>query len=114
MKEEKIVAKYQSNLLDIQTVERQIAEATMELQTKLEKLKNKDKEFREALLEAMAQNEVKSYENEFLKITYIAPTTRTTIDVKRFQEEMPKTAKKFEQVSEVKPSVRITLKKMVS
>ena len=42
-----------------------------------------------------------------VKLTYVAPTTRTSIDTKKLKEEEPEIAKKFTKVSEVKASVRI-------
>ena len=63
------------------------------------------------LLEAMKAQGIKSFENDTLKITYIEPTTRETIDSKRLKEELPEIADKYKKISKVKDSVRITLKK---
>ena len=62
------------------------------------------------LLEAMKTQGIKSFENDALKITYIEPTTRETIDSKRLKEELPEIAEKYKKISKVKDSVRITLK----
>lgn len=67
-------------------------------------------EMRNALLEAMAKNGVKSLENNKLKITYIEPSTRTAIDSTRLKKEMPEIAEKYTKTSQVKASLRITLK----
>ena len=42
-----------------------------------------------------------------VKLTYVGPTTRTSIDTKKLKEEEPEIAKKFMKTSEVKASVRI-------
>ena len=62
------------------------------------------------LLEAMKTQGIKSFENDALKITYIEPTTRETIDSKRLKEERPEIAEQYKKISKVKDSVRITLK----
>lgn len=62
------------------------------------------------LLETMRTQGIKSFENDALKITYIEPTTRETIDSKRLKEELPEIADKYKKISKVKDSVRITLK----
>lgn len=42
-----------------------------------------------------------------VKLTYVAPTTRTSIDTKKLKEEEPEIAKKFTKISEVKANIRI-------
>ena len=66
---------------------------------------------REKLLEAMQAQGVKSFENERLKITYIEAGTRETIDGARLKKEMPEVAEQYKKISNIKESVRITLKK---
>lgn len=63
-----------------------------------------------AILDAMERNSVKTFENDFLKITYVAPSTRTTIDSAKLKKEMPEVAEKYQKTSETKASLRITLK----
>jgi hypothetical protein len=41
------------------------------------------------------------------KLTYVSPTTRSTIDSKKLKEEEPELVKKYTKVSNVKASVRI-------
>lgn len=65
---------------------------------------------RQALLEAMREQDVKSFEDDNIKITYIAPTTRETIDSARLKKELPEVAEQYKKISNVKDSVRITLK----
>ena len=67
-------------------------------------------ELRAALMQAMEQNGVTSFENESIKITYVAPTTRTAIDSAKLKKELPEIAEKYTKTSNVKPSLRITLK----
>lgn len=67
-------------------------------------------ELRAALMQAMEQNGVTSFENESIKITYVAPTTRTAIDSTKLKKELPEIAQKYAKTSNVKASLRITLK----
>ena len=67
-------------------------------------------ELRAALMQAMDANGVTSFENESIKITYVAATTRTAIDSTKLKKEMPEIAEKYAKTSNVKASLRITLK----
>ena len=67
-------------------------------------------ELRAALMAAMEQNGVTNFENERIKITYVAPTTRTAIDSARLKKELPEIAENYTKTSKVKASLRITLK----
>ena len=67
-------------------------------------------ELRAALMQAMETNGVSSFENESIKVTYVAPTTRTAIDSARLKKELPEIAEKYAKTSQVKASLRITLK----
>lgn len=91
----------------------QVAEAEAEIK-KFELLKKeveaKAEVLKQQIVEAMRTQSIKSFENESIKITYIAPTTRETIDSKKLKAEMPEIAAKYTKTSKVKDSVRITLK----
>ena len=70
----------------------------------------KDKVLRQELQEAMDKYGIKKFENDILKITYVEPTTRSTIDSARLKKELPSVAEKYTKVSQVKGSVRIDVK----
>ena len=42
-----------------------------------------------------------------ITLTYVAPSTRTTIDSKKLKEEEPEIAKKFSKTTNVKASIRL-------
>lgn len=67
-------------------------------------------ELRAALMAAMEANGVTGFENERIKLTYVAPTTRTAIDSARLKKELPEIAEKYNKTTNVKASLRITLK----
>lgn len=67
-------------------------------------------ELRAAIMQAMEANGVTSFENNRIKLTYVAPTTRTAIDSAKLKKELPEIAEKYTKTSNVKASLRITLK----
>ena len=68
------------------------------------------KELRAMLLEEMEKQAVKTFENDRIRITYIAPTTRSTIDSARLKKDLPEIAEKYQKQTSVKASLKITLK----
>lgn len=56
----------------------QVMKAEMDLQ---------EKEIKQAMLNAMEKNGIKSFENDFVKITYKAPTTRKTVDTNELKAQ---------------------------
>jgi hypothetical protein len=67
-------------------------------------------ELRAAIMAAMEANGVTSFENERIKLTYVAPTTRTAIDSAKLKKDLPEIAERYTKTSNVKASLRITLK----
>lgn len=83
----------------------------------LEELKKRKEEyeaiinnFQDKLMVAMEERGVKSFENSYFKITYVAPVERVTIDSTRLKKEKPEIAKEYSKTTTSKASVRITLK----
>lgn len=88
-----------------------------------EEFSKRYKEFKEAkarfdeVYEVFKDNIIKLHEIEndlpksilvdSVKLTYVAPSTRTTIDSKKLKEEEPELAKKFSKTSNVSATVRI-------
>ena len=79
-----------------------------ELQMVKARLELEEKKVKEALLKAMEDNGIKSFENDFVKITYKAPTTRKSIDSNALKEQGLYEA--FVKESPVKSSVVLTWK----
>lgn len=74
------------------------------------KLDEQEKLMRQKLLEAMETFGVKKFENEHIAFTYVAPTTKTTIDSTKLKKKYPDIAEECSKVSNVSASVRITVK----
>ena len=78
--------------------------------SRFQQSEEKEKEVRAALEAAMGQFGIKSFENDILKVTYVAPTKKTTIDSKALKKDHPDVYEKYAKTSDVKASVRITVK----
>lgn len=81
-----------------------------ELDIQKKQLEAQDKAVRQELQEAMDKYGIKKFENDILKVTYVEPTTRTTIDSARLKKELPAIAEKYSKTAVVKGSVRIEVK----
>lgn len=82
--------------------------AALTLQKK--QLEEQEKEMRVQLMAAMEKYGVKSFENEDVKFTYVAATTRTTIDSAKLKKDLPEVAERYSKISKVSDSVKITVK----
>ena len=80
----------------------------LEIQSK--SIEEKQKKLKEDLLQAMEKYGVKKWDNEVMTISYVAPTTKSTVDSKKLKEELPDIFSKYIKTSNVKSSIRIKLK----
>ena len=97
------------NQQEITTINNALQQIAL-LKAKQEEYEDIIKGFQEKLISAMEENGVKSIENDFFKITYVAPVVKTTIDTTRLKKEKPEIAKEYSKESTSKASVRITMK----
>lgn len=91
-------------------VQAKIAEATAELQKELQELQEKDSSIRAAIKESMENSSIKKYEDDNISVVSVSATTRKSFDTKSFKEQQPDMYKQFEKTTQVKASIRITLK----
>lgn len=87
-------------------VMKQIAETKLQKET----LEAKDKEIRQKLTSMMDAYGIKSFDNNILKVTFIAETTSTSIDTAKLKKEEPEIAKKYAKTSKKSAYVRIDVK----
>ena len=78
--------------------------------TQIEAIQKKQEGLKTFLLDQMNKSNVKKWETENIIVTYIASSTRTTVDSKRLKEEMPEIFIKYQKESEIKPSLKIKIK----
>lgn len=81
----------------------------------LKELKEQKEAFVEKLKNAMVDNNIKSFDNDYLKITYVAPQTRVSYDYKKYLDDngielSPSDLDSIKKETQVKDSVRITIK----
>ena len=99
-----------TNLTLFQSNAMVIMQKIAELDLMKKQLEAQDKLVRQELQEAMDKYGVKKFENDILKVTYVEPTTRASIDSARLKKELPAIAEKYTKVTAVKGSVRIEVK----
>jgi hypothetical protein len=95
-----------SALKELYTIELTI----QSMEKKKKEMEQAAAETRKLIIKAMKEQGIKSYENDLLKMTYIAPSVRESLDTARLKKELPEVAEKYLRQSQVKESVRITLR----
>lgn len=88
----------------------EVERSILTLERQLAELKAQDEAFRAMLMQAMEKGRVMSFESDRLRVTYVAPTTRTTLDSKAVQQRYPNVYKECQRTSAVKASLRLTVK----
>ena len=76
---------------------------------KLNLLKEKVDKVKETLYGTMEKEGIKTVDRGKLKITYVAPSCRTSVDSKKLQKEEPEIYKKYVKTTTVAGSIKITL-----
>lgn len=87
-----------------------LEELIKDLDYKLKTAKAKQEVIKLGLLEEMEKRGLKSYETDGVKITYVAASTRSTLDSKAIKEKYPAIYEAHSKTTEVKASLKITLK----
>lgn len=72
-------------------------------------MKEKVYKVKETLYSTMGKEGVKTVDRGKLKITYVAPSTRVSVDSKKLQKEEPEIYKKYVNTTTVAGSIKITL-----
>lgn len=81
-----------------------------DLEVEAKNIKNQQETLKIDLLNAMETHGVKKWDNDVMTISYVAPTTRTSVDSTKLKKELPDVFSKYSKVSNVKSSIRIKLK----
>ena len=80
------------------------------IEKQIKELKAKQDVLRPDLVDIMEDYNIKSWENELFKATYVGESTTEIFDSAKFKEENPEVAKHYMKESKRKASVRVTLK----
>ena len=68
------------------------------------------KQLREQLCKKMEEQGIKSWETDNLRVTYVAPVDRLSVDSKKLKEKYPQVYSECQKMSKIKSSVRIAIK----
>lgn len=94
------------NLLPIETQNK-----IVEIELQIEKLKETEKELREALLSEMQKRNIKKIDTPKLTITYVEEITREDFDKKAFRNDYRDLYDEYAKITPVKACVKIGVKK---
>ena len=72
-------------------------------------IKEKVDKVKEILFGTMEKEGIKTVDKGKSKITYVAPSTRVSVDSKKLQKEEPEIYKKYVKTTTVAGSIKITL-----
>lgn len=101
-----------NNQSKIYLLQSEISKRVATFQEQLNQALDYDRQLREAMLTALEQTEDPraGYEDALIKVTYVKPSERTSVDTARMQFEHPDLFEKYKKTTQVKSSVRIKLK----
>jgi len=97
-------------LVQFQTATPEVIQKISTLVMLKKQLEDQEKQLKQKLVEAMEAYGVKAFENDQIKMTYVAPTTRSTIDSTKLKKDHPDLVEQYTKTSNVSASVRITVK----
>ena len=87
-----------------------IAEKIAEFERRAKEIKDAEDKLKEAILNEMESKGIIKLETESFNITYVAPTTRESLDAKTLKEELPDIYDAYVKLSPVKSSIRLKVK----
>lgn len=99
-------SKLENQLLDLVSIESQLAG----LKKTQKELEERKAEISDELLNYFETVDTKPIETEDLKISYVKPSVRYSIDKEGLQEKYPQIAEEFTKETQVKASIRIKLR----
>lgn len=82
----------------------------VEIEKQIKDLKVLQDNYKENLLKEMEENNVLKVDTEKLLISYVAPSTRETLDSKKLKEDLPDIYDLYVKFTDVKSSLRIKVK----
>ncbi|HOA83849.1 MAG TPA: hypothetical protein PKV92_07825 [Thermodesulfovibrio thiophilus] len=81
-----------------------------DLITTKKKLEEQEKELKDKLKEAMEKFNIKKFDSDILKITYIAETTATSIDSAKLKKKYPAIAEECSKTSKKSAYIKVEIK----
>ena len=87
-----------------------ITENLKALEAQVKALKEQQEAYKDIIMNAMEAQGIKSYENDILKITYVYPVEKLSVDSAKVKKEYPQVYAECLKKSVSKASLRITIK----
>lgn len=87
-----------------------VVDTIITIENEIKKLKEIQDSYKEKILNAMEENDIKEIDIPELKITRKLATTRESLDSKRLKTEQPDLYDEYCKISEVKGSITIKIK----
>lgn len=106
---DEIIKELQTVSKEMQVVDNRISKAVAKEKQLLDKLSERHEALKARLLVAMEENGIKKFENDMLRVTYVAPQIRTSFDTARFKEEAPEIYAEFTKETYTKSHVKISV-----
>ena len=107
---DELLQKYANNELEIAKLETEMTTAIYQLKNTQTALKEANETIRQQIMASMQNNDIKKYENDYISITYVAPTTKKILDTAKLKESHLDIYEQCLKTSEVKASLRIKMK----
>lgn len=80
------------------------------LKNELKQLEDREEELKEKAMSYMAGKQLKLFENDEIKLTYVEPSKRVILDSQRLRKEKPNLFDEYKTETVIKENLRITLK----
>ncbi|MGL5958889.1 MAG: hypothetical protein ACRCZZ_09955 [Phocaeicola sp.] len=87
-----------------------LQQAVIDIEKQVKELKAKQDELRAGILKEMDKADVKKWETDSLILTRVLPTTKEGFDTKKFKEDYQELYESYTKVTNVKSSLKITIK----
>lgn len=110
MAQNPLLVKFEKNQLALARLNKKIELAVATEIEKAKKIQADQEEIKEAMLQAMEENDVDKFDGDLMTITRVKPTTVTTFDSKKFAEDRPKTYAKYLKTGNKKGYIKIKMK----
>lgn len=111
--DKKLITELTKTVLSKNKLEAKISQAIAGFQEEAATLREKEAELNAAIKDGMEKAGIPKFENDILKITYIAPTVRNSVDITKLREQWPDVAEECMKQSTVKSSIRIKVKETI-
>jgi hypothetical protein len=100
----------ETGLMTFQEQQVAVLQQIADLVTAKKKIEAQEKELKEKLKEAMEKCNIKKFESDILNITYVAESTKTSIDSAKLKKKYPEIAAECSKTSKTSAYVKVTVK----